>query len=270
MSPGRALARAMGRVQSQSGRSWNQFIRAILLVFKRLLENPQVSELLRFMFLGTIVETSRVIGAKMVSTVNSFFLVKASFKQGELSYEWVTAYLNHHKVWNRSRTFRVNARNAKVVANSEFALATGDGYPDIVYEPDNSEPELFFWRRRHWITINKIENEGASSLTLQVWSRNRKVLDEFVQEARAFYKTSPVPPPRQDYDWSQSLIIAHFNQADFSFDWVLDYLQSSNVMADANEFTVSTKQNDAGWNREDPKSLVRFVPSSNTHRSARK
>jgi hypothetical protein len=36
---------------------------------------------------------------------------------------------------------------------------------------------------------------------VQVWSRNRKVLDEFVQEARKFYMTSPQPPPKQDYDW---------------------------------------------------------------------
>lgn len=35
-------------------------------------------------------------------------------------------------------------------------------------------------------------------------------------------------------------------------------------MADANEFTISTKQTDAGWNREDVKQLVRYVPSSNT------
>ncbi|KAJ6535516.1 P-loop containing nucleoside triphosphate hydrolase protein [Mycena capillaripes] len=150
------------------------------------------------------------------------------------------------------------------MANRDLALGGADGYPDAVYEPSNSEPELFHWRGKHWITISKDEKEGASSLTLQVWSRNRSVLDEFVQEARTFYRNSPQPPPRQDYDWSQSLIVAHFNQADFSYDWVLDYLQSENVMADANEFTISTKQADAGWNREDVKQLVRYVPSSNT------
>ncbi|KAJ6471240.1 P-loop containing nucleoside triphosphate hydrolase protein [Mycena vitilis] len=106
-------------------------------------------------------------------------------------------------------------------------------------------------------------------LTLQVWSRDRRVLDEFVQEARAFYRERGEPPPRQDYDYSQSLIVGHFNQADFSYDWVLDYLQSENVMADANEFTVSTKQADSGWGREDPKQIVRFVPSSNTKQRLR-
>ncbi|KAK6966527.1 p-loop containing nucleoside triphosphate hydrolase protein [Favolaschia claudopus] len=222
--------------------------------------NPQVAELVRFIFLGTIVET--------------FFLVKASFKQGELSYEWVSAYIDHHKVWNRSRTFRVVARNAEKVANRDLALNGADGYPDIIYEPSAHEPELFHWRRKHWITISKDEKEGASTLTLQVWSRNRSVLDEFVQEARTFYRGSLQPPPRQDYDWSQSLIVGHFNQADFSYDWVLDYLQSLNVMGDANEFTVSTKQNDAGWNRDhhediSKKQPVRYVPSSNTKQRLR-
>ncbi|KAF7332904.1 p-loop containing nucleoside triphosphate hydrolase protein [Mycena venus] len=261
---GGALVRALRRVKTQSGHSWTQILRALALLLKRLLGNPQVAELLRFIFLGTVVETGRVIGAKMVSTVNSFFLVKASFKQGELSYEWVSAYIDHHKVWNRSRTFRVVARNAEKLANRDLALNGEDGYPDAVYEPSAHEPELFHWRGKHWITISKDEKEGASSLTLQVWSRNRSVLDEFVQEARTFYRTSPQPPPKQDYDWSQSLIVGHFNQADFSYDWVLDYLQSENVMADANEFTVSTKQTDAGWNREDAKQIVRYIPSSNT------
>ncbi|KAF7309272.1 p-loop containing nucleoside triphosphate hydrolase protein [Mycena indigotica] len=262
--PGTVVA-AVQRLPLLSGESWKRLIRALVLLFKRSLENPQVAELFRFIFLGTIVETSRVIGVKMVSFVNSFFLVKASFKQGELSYEWVSAYLEQHKVWNKSRTFRVIARNGRNITNRDMALAGNeDGYPDPVYEPSVSEPELFWWRGRHWITISKDEKEGASTLTLQVWSRNRSVLDEFIKEAREQYKTSQTPPPRIDYDWSQSLIVAHFNQADFSYDWVLDYLQSENVMADANEFTVSTKQNDVGWNREDPNQLVRYVPSSNT------
>ncbi|KAJ7036357.1 P-loop containing nucleoside triphosphate hydrolase protein [Mycena alexandri] len=264
MAGARALIRALRRVKIQSG------LKALVLLVKRFLGNPQVSELLRFIFLGTIVETGRVAGAKMVSTVNSFFLVKASFKQGELSYEWVSAYIDHHKVWNHSRTFRVVARDAEKMANRDLAIGGGgDGYPDAVYEPSNSEPELFHWRGKHWITISKDETEGGSSLTLQVWSRNRSVLDEFVQESRTFYRSSPQPPPKQDFDWSQSLIVGHFNQADFSYDWVLDYLQSENVMADANEFTISTKQTDAGWNREDAKQLVRYVPSSNTKQRLR-
>ncbi|KAF7337377.1 p-loop containing nucleoside triphosphate hydrolase protein [Mycena sanguinolenta] len=266
---GQALVRGLRHVKLISGRSWKQIFRALIALCKRLLGNPQVAELLRFIFLGTVVETGRVIGAKMVSMVNSFFLVKASFKQGELSYEWVSAYIDHHKVWNRSRTFRVVARNAEKLANRDLALNGADGYPDAVYEPSAQDPELFHWRGKHWITISKDEKEGATSLTLQVWSRNRSVLDEFVQEARTFYRTSTQPPPRQDYDWSQSLIVGHFNQADFSYDWVLDYLQSENVMADANEFTVSTKQTDAGWNRDDAKQLVRYVPSSNTKQRLR-
>nr|GAT44320.1 P-loop containing nucleoside triphosphate hydrolase protein [Mycena chlorophos] len=251
--------------------SWiSQLFQALIRLFRHSLQNPQVAELLRFIFLGTVVETSRAIGVKMVSFVNSFFLVKASFKQGELSYEWVSSFLEQHKVWNQSRTFRVVARNAKQVANKDLALAgNNDGYPEAVYEPSVSEPEMFWWRRRHWITISKDEKEGASTLTLQVWSRNRKVLDEFVKEARDLYMKSERPPPRIDYDWSQALIVAHFNQSDFAFDWVQDYLQSENIMADANEFTVSTKQNDVGWNREDPNQIIRYVPTSNTKQRLR-
>ncbi|KAJ7613109.1 P-loop containing nucleoside triphosphate hydrolase protein [Roridomyces roridus] len=156
------------------------------------------------------------------------------------------------------------------MANRDLAIPTADGYPSAVYEPSNSDPELFFWRGRYWITISKEEKEEASTLTLQVWSRNRNVLDEFVGEARTFYIQSPQPPPKQDSDSSESLIVGHFNQADFSYDWVLDYLQSEDIMADANEFTVSTKQSDASWNRaEGGKQPVRYVPSSDTKQRLR-
>jgi hypothetical protein len=135
----------------------------------------------------------------------------------------VSAYIDHHKVWNRSRTFRVVARNAEKMANRDLAISAVDGYPAAVYEPSNSEPELFHWRGRHWITISKEENEGASSLTLQVWSRNRSVLDDFVQEARTFYRTSPQPPPKQDYDYVRVILL----QAPF----FLNFLCSLNLLS---------------------------------------
>ncbi|KAJ7613108.1 hypothetical protein FB45DRAFT_1065212, partial [Roridomyces roridus] len=83
MTGPRAVVRAVQNIKHQSGRSWSQVIRLFIQLVKRIMGNPQVSELVRFIFLGTIVETGRVIGARMVSTVNSFFLVQASFKQGE-------------------------------------------------------------------------------------------------------------------------------------------------------------------------------------------
>jgi hypothetical protein len=81
------------------------------------------------------------------------------------------------------RGIRLVARNTdKLMAHYDLSFSR-DGYLDAVYEPRNSEPELFPWRGKHWITISMGEKDGASSLTLQVWSRYRSVLHEFVQEA---------------------------------------------------------------------------------------
>jgi hypothetical protein len=57
MSGAQALIRALRRVKTQSGRSWDQILKALVILFKQIMGNPQVAELLRFIFLGTIVET---------------------------------------------------------------------------------------------------------------------------------------------------------------------------------------------------------------------
>jgi hypothetical protein len=77
------------------------------------------------------------------------------------------------------------------MTNKNLTISGVDGYPDTVYVPSKSEPELFHWRGKHWMTISK-DKEGASSLRPQVWSRNRSVLDEFGQEARTFYRVRAI------------------------------------------------------------------------------
>ncbi|KAJ7080131.1 hypothetical protein C8R44DRAFT_992543 [Mycena epipterygia] len=152
--------------------------------------------------------------------------------------KWVSAFLDHHKVSNSLRTFRVVACNTEKMTNRNLTLSAVDGYPDAVYEPSKSEPELFHWQGNHWMPISK-DKEGASLLRLQVWSCNHSVLDEFGQEPRTFYRKSPQPPPTRDYD----------------YDWIL--LQSENEMTDVNEFTISTRQIDAGCNGEHATDVLR-------------
>lgn len=106
------------------------------------------------------------------------------------------------------RAFRVVACNAEKMTNKNLTISGVDGYPDTVYVPSKSEPELFHWRGKHWMTISK-DKEGASSLRPQVWSRNRSVLDEFGQEARTFYRKSPQPPPTRDYEWVRVAFCNH-------------------------------------------------------------
>ena len=50
--------------------SWLTVFRSIGRVIARLLSNPQIAELWRFIFLGSVVETGRIAGQKAVEAVS--------------------------------------------------------------------------------------------------------------------------------------------------------------------------------------------------------
>jgi hypothetical protein len=105
----------------------------------------------------------------------------------------VSSYLDHHQVWNHSRSFNVTAKNTEKIIDRDLRFKSGDGYLDAVYEPDSWAPstDLFHWKKQHWITVS-VDKLG---LMLQVWSLNQSVLDDFIQEARELYLQRSVPPP---------------------------------------------------------------------------
>ncbi len=123
--------------------------------------------------------------------------------RGDFAFDWVKRYLEDKKVWDHSRIFQVSAchpaRRIGHAGVAEKEEELGDGRPHPVYQPAPLEPELFRWRN-YWISVNMVmgsgtaNSDGVSCLTLSVWSRNRKILDEFVQEARTHYFESPLPP----------------------------------------------------------------------------
>ena len=155
----------------------------------RILENERVVELLRFLFLGTVLEASRVMSQKIHDAVkycaslslfpsclliqillnfallHSAFQVKASFVQGDFAFDWVLRYLEDQNIWDKSRIFRVVARNPalrhsrgtainnKTSINEKRKGEIDDGRAQPVYQPAPQETDFFLWRG-HWITVN--------------------------------------------------------------------------------------------------------------------
>ncbi|KAJ7064329.1 P-loop containing nucleoside triphosphate hydrolase protein [Mycena amicta] len=156
----------------------------------------------------------------------------------------MSTYIEHHNVWKGSsiRTFTVMAKDTSRIWDREVPFRSNDGYLDAVYQQAWA-PEMFLWKR-HWITVYVDE----SGLTLQVWSLKRSILDELIQEARNFYQSRTVPPPIVLNDLSASLVTAWFEGGDFSYTWILEYLQSQeSIMVENSQFCISTRQVDAGW-----------------------
>ncbi|KAJ7434341.1 P-loop containing nucleoside triphosphate hydrolase protein [Mycena galericulata] len=271
----RVLLRVLNRLSLQSGRSWSLLrLRAAISVLRKIASHPQVSELFRFIFLGTIVETGRKIAQNIAEFTKDFFVVKAEFALGDFAYDWVVTYLEHHRVWNESRSFKVVARNFATRPYPSSTLGKIDGHPDPLYEPATAQsPSLFRWRG-YWMSISK-SSPGLShydkdtgvavggTLVLSLWSRNRHVLDEFVSAARDFYVNSQVLPRKQlnvISEPSESLLTAYFPQSDLAYEWMLEYLRSSNALTDVMNLSVTTKQSDLGWGTGS-KDAVRYMPA---------
>ncbi|KAJ6529327.1 P-loop containing nucleoside triphosphate hydrolase protein [Mycena capillaripes] len=243
-------------------RSWRHVTRFV----KYIMRHPQAGELIRFLFLGTVVETARSMTQKIPEYVNSFFLVKAHFPRGDIAFDWVSSYIEYHQVWNHSRTFNVIAKDADKIKDREVRFKSGDGYLDAVYEPTsaNPSPEFFHWKKKHWITVSVSE----PGIMLQVWSLNQSVLDDFIQEARKFYLERSVPPPVITPpqiitgDWAGTRLVSGvFERHDFSYTWILEYLQSHDIMADINQVYISTRQADAGWSPGGKKQAIYALPA---------
>ena len=93
MRIGLVLFRLLQRIQLKSGRSWLEIIRLLKRFVRRLLSNPPVAELLRFIFLGTVVETGRIVGQKVVDVVSSCRLVSLPFTSPQIIYIASTVFV---------------------------------------------------------------------------------------------------------------------------------------------------------------------------------
>ncbi|KAJ6536501.1 P-loop containing nucleoside triphosphate hydrolase protein [Mycena vulgaris] len=246
-------------------------IESLTSFVQEMVSNPQIAELFRFIFLGTILETGRKIGQALLDFGINVFLVKAEFTTGDFAYDWVLNYMEHQRVWNKSRSFKVVARNAASRPSHGSSLGMADGNPDPIYEPAELTPSFFRWEG-HWIMVTKTvagyshydtgEEKGGKLVISLLMSRNRELLEKFVRSAREFYINSNVLPRRvtRDEEPSGVLLTAHFIQADLSYDWMLGYLRSSSALSNASEFTISTKQSDLRWGTG-TKDSVRYIPT---------
>ncbi|KAJ7775609.1 hypothetical protein DFH07DRAFT_721996, partial [Mycena maculata] len=70
----------------------------------------------------------------------------ANFSTGDFAYDWVLHYMENHRVWNESRSFKVVARNAASRPNRSSGVGAADGQPLAFFEPAPETPSLFRWR----------------------------------------------------------------------------------------------------------------------------
>ncbi|OCB90787.1 P-loop containing nucleoside triphosphate hydrolase protein [Sanghuangporus baumii] len=276
-----SLAHRVRLLQTVLGLPGAYILQMLKSLVPKLLANPQVREILRFVFLGSVVELTRSVSQKAADYVKHFFVVKASFTRGDFAFDWVKRYLEDHRIWDESRVFQVGACNPALrdrksaglgeEVQSDNAQASDDGRPHPIYQPAPQEPELFRWRGR-WISVSisissssGFNKDPIQVLTLSVWSRKRKILDDFVQEARNHYFESPVPPRELTNlpDESGSTLTARFYQGDSSYDWIVAFVNAQETTEDTTDLEVTTKQSDLynPSNHPSERPVVGFKPA---------
>ncbi|KAJ7182315.1 P-loop containing nucleoside triphosphate hydrolase protein [Mycena crocata] len=248
-----SLLRLISRLGLASGRSWTTLLAATLSFIRKIGTHPQVAELFRFVFLGTVVETGRKVAEKIAEFARHFFVVKAEFSMGDFAYDWVVNYLEHHRVWNESRSFKVVARNAALRPYQSSSLGKIDGHPDPIYEPATAQsPALFRWRG-YWMSISKdsaglshydtaAPNNTESTLTVTMHSSDREVLADLIECARQRYVengTSRVTVHLTDTNGRWAKTVTKSRRALSTLILPTDIKET--ILADAREFLASEK-----------------------------
>ncbi|KAJ7848030.1 hypothetical protein B0H14DRAFT_2583252 [Mycena olivaceomarginata] len=200
-------------------------------------------------------------------------MVKAEFGTRNFAYDWVPNYLEHHRMWNESSSFKVVMRNTPTRPNTLSALGKTDGHPDAIHEPAPLIGSWFRWRgpiiAQHKSVARYAHydtgEEVGGTLSISIWSRNHQILDNFVRAAWEFYIDNKALPRKveREKEPSGALLTATFSQGDLLHDWMLVYLRSTNALCDTMAFTISTKQSDLGWGNRH-KDTVRYMPAHDT------
>ncbi|KIO20650.1 hypothetical protein M407DRAFT_81316 [Tulasnella calospora MUT 4182] len=163
---------------------------------KPLLYNPYIFSSVNWFFFGTILETGRRLWQFLVNKFTAGFVLTAVFDTGDPAYDWLAAYLSKQGIWNSTREFKVTARSSTRTWGINSGGATEDGEDaHAEYTPFVDQTQIFrfngTWcrvkRSRGPMGSNDGHDEG-SQLVLTLYTRNREVLDTFMETAWSQYK----------------------------------------------------------------------------------
>ncbi|KIO28444.1 hypothetical protein M407DRAFT_22340 [Tulasnella calospora MUT 4182] len=240
-------------------------------MFFPILRNPYIVESLRLFLFGSVLETCRRICRWALDRFTSGFFVTAHFQQGDWAFDWLSEFLAAQEIWTNSREYRVT------VSNDQKALAPGgspsttkvptekgdgaeddsddDGYPQPLYFPASDNTQVIRWRGR-WIQVTRkaghisynTQTEEGSSLAITIYTRKKQVLDDLVAEARQHYISTRKPPLAAQTGKKSNLTIkATFEQSDYTYSWILEFLNTHNAWQNTNELIVTAKSDEQKW-----------------------
>ncbi|KAG9007066.1 hypothetical protein FRB90_009571, partial [Tulasnella sp. 427] len=240
-----------------------------LSVLFPMLRNPYILESLRLFFFGSVLETCRRICQWALDRFTSGFFVTAHFQQGDWAFDWLNEFLAAQDIWTNSREYRVTAfnlddelefngpsrkgKNDLDSSSSDEEDEDEDGYPQAMYLPASDNTQVIRWRG-HWVQVTrkggggmKQEGNGAPlTLSVTIYTRNKKILNRLVKEARLHYRSTQKPPlaahmGRTNSGGGNLTVRATFQEVDYTYSWILEFLNSHNAWKTSNNVIVTAK-----------------------------
>ncbi|KAG8937612.1 hypothetical protein FRC04_010550, partial [Tulasnella sp. 424] len=152
-----------------------------------------------------------------------------------------------------------------------------DGYPRPLYLPASDNTQIIRWRGR-WVKVtrkagtsslsysnlvfrgqtngnlareevrNGNQTEENASLSVTIYTRKKKVLDDLVEEARVHYISTRKPPLAARVGTASNLTLkARFEQSDYTYSWILEFLNNHNAWQNSKEVVVTAKSAEQKW-----------------------
>ncbi|KIK01770.1 hypothetical protein K443DRAFT_132188 [Laccaria amethystina LaAM-08-1] len=184
--------------RNDTGELWSapNFLTQIMgfSVIASLFSNTYAFGSVKLLVLGSIIETGRRLCRWLFERLRFQYSITAQFDEGDPSYDWIILFLTEHKVWRRSRDFRVTAKSS----GRKWGVETGpnsqpEGSAD--YVPTYELPQLFRWNG-YWLEIKRSKGtptytqmgaQSASIIFITVYTLDMAVVSQLVEAARLRY-----------------------------------------------------------------------------------
>ncbi|KAF8506402.1 mitochondrial chaperone BCS1 [Hysterangium stoloniferum] len=182
--------------------SWIAAFLGNSFLFPSLVSNSVIWDAVRLFVLGSLIETGRRVFGWIWSRWTFRCSVSGTFEAENPTYDWLVSYLIKEKIWNTPRDFFIERRSSE----KKWKVFQDDlehENPHIDYVPSYRVNEFFRWRGYIMEVTHKKPPRGPrspdryqdidematydampASLTITIYTRNSKVLFDFVENAR--------------------------------------------------------------------------------------
>jgi chaperone BCS1 len=167
-----------------------------------LLSFSALSNWLKLVVFGSVLETLRRLGFHLYYKISDSFFVTAHFEDGDTCYDWMMHWLATQPSWKvarrvhvTTRTFGLSSSAVMVEGEPEDGEDVANGNRPISYLPTIDSSHIM-WYKRHWMRVTRGTKEGGYygrredvlDICLLTW--DHRLLNSLLIEAKKSYEAA--------------------------------------------------------------------------------